>query len=109
MMSKAGLTAILETQNQRLLDSWLASQRRQGALQGGRIDESQLTEQSRRFLAELRNAIESGGADDLNAPAWTPTREVLDTVARERAVLGYSPAETASFVFSLKEPLFDLL
>jgi rsbT co-antagonist protein RsbR len=109
MMSKSALAAIFETQNQRLLDSWLASQRRQGVLQSGRIDESQLTDQSRRFLDELRSAVESGASDDLNAPAWAPTREVLDTVGRERAVLGYSPAETATFVLSLKEPLFQLL
>ena len=109
MMSKSALTAILESKNQRLLDSWLASQRRQGVLQSGRIDENQLTDQSRRFLVELRGAIENGANDDVSAPAWTATRDVLDTVARERAVQGYSPGETAAFVFSLKEPLFDLL
>ena len=37
------------------------------------------------------------------------TRNLLDTVARERAVSGFSPCETAVFVFSLKEPLFELL
>jgi rsbT co-antagonist protein RsbR len=109
MMSKSGLTAILEAQGQRLLDSWLAGQRRQGVLQSGRIDEAQLTDQSRRFLAELRTAIEGGAGEDVTAPAWGPTRDVLDAVGRERAALGYSPAETATFVFSLKEPLFELL
>jgi rsbT co-antagonist protein RsbR len=34
---------------------------------------------------------------------------LLDTVAGERAVQGFSPAETAVFVLSLKEPLFTLL
>jgi len=109
MMSQSALAGIFETRNQRLLDSWLASQRRQGVLQSGRIDESQLTDQSRRFLGELRGAVESTANDDISAPEWTSTRELLDTVARERAILGYSPAETATFVFSLKEPLFELL
>ena len=40
MMSKSALAAIFETRNQRLLDSWLASQRRQGVLQSGRIVQS---------------------------------------------------------------------
>jgi rsbT co-antagonist protein RsbR len=34
---------------------------------------------------------------------------VLEDVSRSRATLGLTPSETASFVFSLKEPLFALL
>ena len=36
-------------------------------------------------------------------------REVLENVSRARALQGYSPAETATFVFSLKQPLFRLM
>lgn len=109
MKSKSSLAAILEVQEQRLLDSWLASQRRQGVLQSGRIAEGQLASQAGRFLAELRGALENGADDDVRAPAWAATREMLDIVGRDRALLGYGPVETANFVFSLKEPLFELL
>jgi len=40
---------------------------------------------------------------------WDQTRTVLDDVSRSRAALGLTPSETASFVFSLKEPVFALL
>jgi rsbT co-antagonist protein RsbR len=36
-------------------------------------------------------------------------REVLEDLSRDRAIQGFSPSETAIFVFSLKEPLFALL
>jgi rsbT co-antagonist protein RsbR len=36
-------------------------------------------------------------------------RELLDDFSRARATQGFSPSETAAFVFSLKEPLFDML
>jgi rsbT co-antagonist protein RsbR len=36
-------------------------------------------------------------------------REVLEDFSRARATQGFSPTETAVFVFSLKEPLFDML
>ena len=36
-------------------------------------------------------------------------RELLDDFSRDRAMQGYSPSETATFVFSLKQPLFELL
>jgi rsbT co-antagonist protein RsbR len=107
--SKSTLSAILEAEGPRLLDEWLACQRREGALQSGRIDERQLADQARRFLTELRDAIGSAQAENVSAPGWAATRDILDHVARERANLGYTPAETATFVFSLKEPLFNLL
>jgi rsbT co-antagonist protein RsbR len=37
------------------------------------------------------------------------TRASLEEVSRSRAARGLTPSETATFVFSLKEPLFDLL
>ena len=107
--TNSALSAILQGQDERLLSGWLTCQRREGALQSGRIDETRLADQAGRFLAELRSAVADAPIDDLSAPGWAGTRELLDAVAHERAVQGYSPAETATFVFSLKEPLFELL
>ncbi len=36
-------------------------------------------------------------------------RDLLDELSRARLVQGFSPSETATFVFSLKEPLFEML
>jgi len=36
-------------------------------------------------------------------------RELLDDLSRARVAQGFTPSETALFVFSLKEPLFELL
>ena len=47
--------------------------------------------------------------DDIQAAEWQPMRELLEDLSRDRAVQGFSPSETAIFVFSLKEPLFALL
>src|SRR5215469_15974242 len=99
---------LIEKHYQRLLDGWLDCQRRDGVV-GGQISETQLAEQSRRFLAEVRKGVEMGRFDGLSGAEWDSTRYLLDTVARERAVQGFSPSETAVFVFSLKEPLFELL
>jgi rsbT co-antagonist protein RsbR len=43
------------------------------------------------------------------APAWADARDVLEESSRTRAVAGATPTQTATFVFSLKQPLFDLL
>jgi rsbT co-antagonist protein RsbR len=107
--ARSALVSILQAQDQRLLDGWLACQRREGALASGRTEEARLTDQAGRFLSELQTSIANAPIDDIAAPAWGGTREVLDAVARERAIQGYSSSETAAFVFSLKEPLFELL
>jgi len=40
---------------------------------------------------------------------WAETRAAIEEVSRSRAARGLTPSETATFVFSLKEPLFDLM
>ena len=40
------------------------------------------------------------------APEWAAVRDMLGGVSRSRGLQGFSPAETAAFVFSLKAPLF---
>ncbi len=103
------IPALIERHHERILADWTACQKREGVTARGQISEAQLAGQSKRFLTELRQGAASGTFDDLSGPEWDATRALLDTVAGERAVQGFSPSETASFVFSLKEPLFTLL
>jgi rsbT co-antagonist protein RsbR len=45
---------------------------------------------------------------DSASPAWKLVKDNLAEISRTRALQGFSPSETATFVFSLKQPLFDL-
>lgn len=99
---------LIEQHHQRLLDGWLVCQKNFGYA-GGQIAEDRLADQSRRFLVEMRKGVAAGNFDSLSGPEWNSTRDLLDAVAGERVVQGFSPAETAVFVYSLKEPLFELL
>ena len=71
--------------------------------------EAELTELAKRFLEQLRRGAASGGLDDIGTAEWAPMRELLEDLSRDRAIQGYSPSETAIVVFSLKQPLFELL
>jgi rsbT co-antagonist protein RsbR len=48
------------------------------------------------------------GGNDVSNPAFVPTKRLLEEISRSRALQGFSPSETATFVFSLKQPLFDV-
>src|SRR4051812_45062681 len=61
------------------------------------------------LLRRLRQALKHGGSHDLKGPEWKEVREMLEGVSRTRASQGFTPSETANFVFSLKEPLFQRL
>ena len=74
----------------------------------GMVDED-LNDLGSRFFSAFRQGVESGQFEDVMAPAWTATREILEEVSRRRAAAGASPSQTATFVFSLKAPLFAVL
>ena len=78
------------------------------SLRADLLKESELREQSREFLKNFIDAAQAG-TEDLDAPSWKPAKEVLSSISRSRATQGFSPSETAMFVFSLKQPLFEVL
>jgi rsbT co-antagonist protein RsbR len=73
----------------------------------GLMSDAELREQSREFLGLVRQA--SQGGMDIESGAWTGVREFLTRVSSSRAVQGFSPSETATFVLSLKQPVFEQL
>jgi rsbT co-antagonist protein RsbR len=102
------LTRLVADKEQEILPEWLDLLKKAGGLQTGRINESELTAQCRDFLRLFRDALGKGGVDIDNA-AYTPVRDFLGDVSRSRALQGFSPRETAIFVFSLKQPLFNAM
>jgi len=93
-----------------LLADWIRYQLSAATLRRDLMNDSELREQSRRFLSALGEALgATNGKLDFAQPEWSEVREVLNEISRARARQGFSPAETATFVFSLKQPLFDRL
>jgi rsbT co-antagonist protein RsbR len=92
-----------------LLAEWLTRQKASSATRLDLIGEAELEEQSRRFLAAFQTGMGDAKAEDMMAAGWSEARDMLREISRTRARQGFSPIETASFVFSLKQPLFELL
>jgi rsbT co-antagonist protein RsbR len=110
-MTKIGtsrLPEILKKREADILADWMDLQLSDGA-GGARIDERELREHSRTFLGLLRDAAQNGNPQDLGAPEWANTRELLASISGSRAKQGFTPSETAMFVFSLKQPVFKRL
>jgi rsbT co-antagonist protein RsbR len=99
---------LIDSHSPQLLRDWLAYQQRE-AKYGGTQREAETAELARRFLDQLRTSAQIAQSDDVETTEWRPIRELLEDLSRDRAVQGFSPTETATFIFSLKEPLFALL
>jgi rsbT co-antagonist protein RsbR len=106
---KSRIADFIERHEKDLLAAWIDTQLQSVASRRDLINEVDLREQSRQFLRLVREATSRGGIDDIQTPRWEPVRELLAAISRTRARQGFSPSETAMFVFSLKEPLFTLL
>jgi rsbT co-antagonist protein RsbR len=92
-----------------LLAEWTREQSQVLSKQQGRLSETELREQSREFLALLRRATQDGDLSNVGGSGWQEVLEALGSLSRSRARQGFTPTQTASFVFSLKRPMFDLL
>jgi rsbT co-antagonist protein RsbR len=107
--SNIGTVAELVGSNeQTILPEWVDLQKKTGITQTGRITEGEILSQSRDFLHLLRDGLAKGGNDSAD-PAYGPAKQMLSELSRSRAMQGFSPGETATFIFSLKQPLFNTL
>ncbi|HTI85012.1 MAG TPA: STAS domain-containing protein [Alphaproteobacteria bacterium] len=97
---------ILTKHENYLLGQWLAKLTASGVEVG---DKTELNDQARRFVAGLRKGSEGGRPDNISGPEWADARAVLEDVSRSGTMRGATPSQIATFVFSLKEPLFELL
>lgn len=107
MPHKTQLVSDIRDQQDRILNDWLNYQLSAITLRRDLLKEQELREASRHFLDLFVTALEDN--EDISAPSWKPAKEFLGDLSRSRAQQGFSPSETATFVFSLKQPVFDVV
>jgi len=71
------------------------------------INDADLQRQGAELLRLFTTAIQS--STDVQSEPFAHTREFLKEIARSRMDQGFTAAETALFVLSLKEPVFNVL
>ena len=100
------LGAILTRHKDDILKEWLremvGSTRRSDL-----IKESELQAQCKGLLDLLTTATATGGTAE--SGSFAGVREMLSEISRSRATQGFSATETATFVFSIKRPLFNAI
>ena len=108
MIQTSQITDLLQKNESGLLADWvkeqLATYRRRDLM-----DDVQLETQSAELLRSIVNAARKGDVTDISGPEWSAVRDQLSEISALRAKQGFTASETATFVFSLKQPLFARL
>ena len=101
------LAALITKSEAEILAEWTQDQA-QAMSRRDHAHQAEVRTASRDFLNALVEGLRAGGAD-VGSSAFGRVRDMLAELSSGRAVQGYSPTETATFVFSLKKPLFARL
>src|SRR5215471_5246601 len=87
--------------SQQIVELWLRQQMAASSRRADLISEADLRRESTEFLKAFRQGVESGELENVDGPTWAGAREILTETSRSRARQGFTPSETATFVFSL--------
>lgn len=91
-----------------LLQEWLGSLLAYSVKRNAE-NEREVERQCQHFLRGLRLAAAAGQTQSIEGREWDEVRQLLSEISQMRARQGFSPIDTANFVFSLKQPLFAKL
>jgi rsbT co-antagonist protein RsbR len=106
MIETSKISDILQNHEEELLEAWVQEQLASNTRRPDLISDFEVRHQSAEFLRAFRQASQGRDVIDITSPQWDDVRKILTDLSRSRAQQGFTASETATFVFSLKQPLF---
>jgi rsbT co-antagonist protein RsbR len=100
------LAAIISESAKPILADWLA---RITASPDARLPAVELEAQCEAIVSNLARASRDGDLANIEGPSFAPLRDIVVDMSLSRALQGFSATETATFILSLKAPLFARL
>lgn len=102
---------VLDDRFDEVLARWVATQSEEGVQRTDVFSKKEVREQSTRLLKAFRDGFAQSdlAEPDLSQDAWTDLRAALKEISQERTERGVSPTQMATFVNTLKAPIFEYL
>ena len=91
-----------------LLETWVSEQL-QAVSKQGVLQPEELRSQCSEFLSNFVTGLKSDQTVNSQSTSFDNLKDLISSISKSRALQGFSPSETALFVFSLKKPLFALI
>ena len=100
---------LIRSHQEPVLAAWAGNLAGTSQAQDGRLSSRELDVQVREFWRLFLDALSATDVSAVARAEWQDIRRFLEELSRERVLKGFNSAETASFIFSLKRPLFDVI
>jgi rsbT co-antagonist protein RsbR len=100
------LAVIIAENAESIRKQWI-SEMSKGVERADLISKADLEEQSREILDAIVEGVKTSGPTNTGAAGWDTARELLRQISASRARQGFSTIEVATFVLSLKQPVFN--
>jgi rsbT co-antagonist protein RsbR len=111
-MTKTGdanrISTLIREFESEILEEWIAGLKQQ-LIRVDATAEATTRRYCVQLLGLLGGAIQNGQTENIEGRDWDDVRHLLSEISQARAKQGSTPSETATFVFSLKQPLFSRL
>lgn len=99
------LSDLIRKNEQKILNDWVEEQI---ITLGSKVSAGELKSQCHEFIRLLIEALPKADLQSIQGGAWEPVKKLLSEISKSRGLQGFTPTETATFVFSLKRPLFKM-
>jgi rsbT co-antagonist protein RsbR len=100
---------VLRTQEKELLADWIGEMQTAALLGRDAASDAELRAQAQEFLRLLQTTSAAGGLGATDTTENAEIRRFLAQLSMSRVKAGFTSAQTATFLFSLKRPLFSRL
>lgn len=100
---------IFQRKKKAILETWIKFQLQDETLREDLMSNEDLRVQSEELLNAIVNNLTDDSLVDQSSSELDPINEILGSISIARAKQGYSPRETGTYVFSLKEALVNVL
>ena len=95
------------TEKDAIRSGWIQELQRVSGNLAGRVSQADLMKRADEMSGLLVQALQSSGDNTVDTVDFTILDRFFDEFARDRVEQGFNSEETATFVFTLKRPLFE--
>ena len=106
--STSKIPNVLQQAEDAIISEWMQELASSGRRADSLIKSTDLKAECVQFMQLFRPAMSSGDGDP-TSPTWGGVRDFLADISRSRGTRGFTPSQTASFVFALKPALLSRL
>src|SRR5687768_10235246 len=100
---------VLQKKKKNILETWMKLQISDEGLREDLMTNEDLRSQSEEFLTAFIDSLKDENIDSPRSADFDPVIDILNAISISRAKGGFSPRETGTYVFSLKDALITIL